>query len=78
MNFDEFQNQARLYVLGALEPAEMKKVEGATRKFGPKAEEFIRQCFALHEAFALTLRPAKSSALLKARLMTMVREHGQP
>ena len=78
MNFEEFQNQARLYAIGALEPAEMKEVEAATGKFGLKAEEFIRQCYALHEAFALTLRAAKSSALLKERLMSMVREHGRP
>jgi hypothetical protein len=77
MNFGEFQNRARLYVLGALEPAEMKEVEEATKKFGKKAEKVVRECYALHEAFALTLRPAKSSALLKERLMAMVRERQQ-
>jgi hypothetical protein len=77
MNFGEFQNCARLYVLGALETAEMKEVEEATKKFGQKAEKFIRECYALHEAFALTLRPAKSSALLKERLMSMLRERQQ-
>jgi hypothetical protein len=74
MNFREFQNRARLYVLGALESSEMKEFEEATKKFGQNAEKFIRECYALHEAFALTLRPAKSSALLKERLMSMVRE----
>jgi hypothetical protein len=74
MNFAEFQNHARLYVLGALEMTEMQEVEEATKKFGPKAEQFIRECYALHKAFMLTLRPAKSSALLKERLMSLVRE----
>jgi hypothetical protein len=74
MSFEEFQKRARLYVLGALETPEMKELEEATKQFGPKAEQFIRECYALHEAFMLTLRPAKSSALLKERLMSMVRE----
>jgi hypothetical protein len=77
MNFEEFQNGARLYVLGALETGEMKEVETATKAFGQRAESFIQQCYALHEAFALTLRPAKSSALLKERLMAMVRKRAR-
>ena len=77
MSFEEFENRAPLYVLGALEAGEMKEVEEATKKFGQKAENFIQQCYALHEAFALTLRPVKSSALLKDRLMSMVRERRQ-
>src|SRR5438034_6396129 len=31
-------------------------------------------CYALHEAFALSLRPEKASASIKERLMSMVRE----
>ena len=74
MSFDEFQNRARLYVIGALEPEETEEFEKARRQFGQKAEDFIAECYALHEAFALSLRPAKSSAALKERLMKMVRE----
>ena len=77
MNFDEFQNRARLYVIGALENGETREFEKARGKFGQKAEDFITECYQLHEAFALSLRPAKSSDALKERLMKMVRERKQ-
>lgn len=73
MNFNEFQNQSRLYVIGALEAQELEEFENAREKFGKKAEEFITKCYALHEAFALSLRPAKASGAIKERLMAMVR-----
>jgi hypothetical protein len=73
MNFSEFQNQARLYVIGALESEELEEFENARKKFGKKGEEFITKCYALHEAFALSLRPAKASASIKERLMAMVK-----
>jgi hypothetical protein len=73
MSFDEFQNQSRLYVIGALEPEELEAFEEARKAFGQKAEDFISNCYSMHEAFALSLRPAKSSDALKDRLMTMVR-----
>ena len=73
MNFSEFQNQSRLYVIGALEPEELEEFEKARKKFGKKGEDFITKCYALHEAFALSLRPAKSSAAIKDLLMAMVR-----
>jgi len=74
MNFEQFQNRARLYVIGALEPEELEEFEKARKKFGKKAEDFITECYGLHEAFALSLRPAKASATIKERLMAMVRE----
>ena len=77
MSFEEFQNRSRLYVIGALEPEEMEEFERARKKFGQKAEDFIGECYALHEAFALSLRPAKSSAAIKERLMSMVRNRKQ-
>ena len=73
MNFSEFQNRARLYVIGALEAEELEEFEGARKKFGKKGEDFITKCYALHEAFALSLRPAKSSDAIKERLMAMVK-----
>ena len=73
MNFSEFQNQARLYVIGALEPEELEEFENARAKFGKKGEDFITKCYALHEAFALSLRPAKASATIKEKLMSMVK-----
>jgi hypothetical protein len=73
MSFEEFQNQARLYVIGALEQDELEAFEQARKDFGQKAEDFIGECYTMHEAFALSLRPAKSSDALKDRLMSMVR-----
>ena len=77
MSFEEFQKRARLYVIGALEAEEIDVFERARKRFGQKAEEFIAECYSLHEAFALSLRPAKASAAIKERLMSMVRERKQ-
>ena len=77
MNFEEFQDQSRLYVIGALEPEELEEFERARKKFGKKAEDFITECYDLHEAFALSLRPAKSSDAIKERLMAMVKAKKQ-
>ncbi len=78
MNFEEFQNQSRLYVIGSLEPEELEEFEKARKQFGKKAEDFITACYGLHEAFALSLRPAKASTAIKERLMSMVRARKQP
>jgi hypothetical protein len=77
MNSEEFQNQSRLYVIGALEPEEMEEFERERKKFGKKTEDFITQCYVLHEAFALSVRPTKASAAIKEQLMSMVRERKQ-
>ncbi len=77
MSFEEFQNRARLYVIGALENGETQEFEEARAELGQKAEDLIIECYRLHEAFALSLRPAKSSDALKERLMKMVRERKQ-
>jgi hypothetical protein len=76
MNFEEFQSQSRLYVLGALQPEELEDFERERKESGKKAEDFISQCYVLHEAFALSLRPAASTAI-KERLMSMVRQRKQ-
>jgi hypothetical protein len=73
VNFKEFQNQSRLYVIGALESEELEEFEKARKKFGKKADDYIGECYGLHEAFALSLQPAKSSTAIKERLMAMVR-----
>jgi hypothetical protein len=77
MSFKEFQNSARLYVIGALDPEEMTDFENARKEFGQKGEAYIGECYALHEAFALSLRPAKASTGIKDRLMSMVRERAE-
>jgi hypothetical protein len=73
MSFEEFQNRARLFVVGALDPDEMAEFESARHEFGEKAEGFIAECYSLSEAFALSLKPAKASDQIKARLMKMVK-----
>jgi hypothetical protein len=73
MSFEEFQNRARLFVVGALEPDELAEFEQARREFGAKAEAFVTECYSLSEAFALSLKPAKASNQIKTRLMEMVK-----
>jgi len=73
VSFKEFQNQSRLYVIGALEPEEVEEFEKARMNFGKKAEDYSCECYGLHEAFALSLRPAKASGAIKGRRMAMVR-----
>ena len=73
MSFEEFQNKARLYVIGALEPEEAEEFEKARKDLGQMADDYIAACYGMHEAFALSLRPEKSSESTKARLMAMVR-----
>ena len=74
MNFEEFQNQSRFYVVDALEPGEVEEFEREREKFGKKAEDFVTHCHALHEAFALSLRSLEASAAIQEQLMSMVRE----
>ena len=77
MNFEDFQNQSRLYVIGSLEPEELEEFERERKKCGKKAEDFVTQCYALHESFALSLRSANASATIKEQLMSRVRERKQ-
>ena len=73
MNYEDFQNAARLYVIGALEGREAEEFEVARKAFGQQAEDYIVECYGMHEAFALSLRPAKASDSIKDKLMAMVR-----
>ena len=75
MDFDEFQDYAPLYVIGALKPTEIRDFEEGLEKFGEKAKHLVRHCHALHESFALSVRPRKSLVTLKERLMSRVRRH---
>ena len=36
MNFNEFQNQSRLYVIGALEPEELEEFENARLRYATR------------------------------------------
>ena len=64
--------RSRFYVVGALEPGEVEEFEREREKFGKKAEDFVTQCYALHEAFALSLRSLKASAAIKEQLMSTI------
>jgi hypothetical protein len=77
MNFEEFKKQSRLYVVGALEPEELEEFERERKKSGKKAEDFVAQCYALHESFALSLRSATASAAIKEKLMSMLQRRKQ-
>ncbi len=74
MNFDEFENKARLYVVGALEAEEMDEFVDARREFGDPAEEFINECRKLNAIFALSLRPHAPHPGTKLRLLEQIRE----
>ena len=75
VTFREFQNRARLYVIGALDPEELPLFKEATKAFGPKAQSFIRECCDLRDAFALSLRPPQAAAAIRNRLSSLVRRH---
>jgi hypothetical protein len=75
MTFEEFQNRARLYVIGALHPEELAEFERATTQFGSRAQNFLRDCYALRDAFALSLRPPESRAALKKRVLSLASAH---
>lgn len=77
MSFEQFQNSARLYVIGALESEELQEFEAARKQYAAAAEEFISQCYVLHEAFALSLKPAQAAAAIKERVMSMVRDRSK-
>lgn len=72
MTFEEFQNRARLYVIDALYPEELAEFEQAKTQFGARAKAFVRDCHALRDAFALSLRGPSSTAALSQRVLSMV------
>ena len=74
MNFEEFENQARLYVVGALDDAEMAAFEEARQEYGERAELLIQECRRLNAAFALSLRPRAPKVDAKERLMALIQK----
>lgn len=76
MNFDEFQNQARLYVVGALDSDEIDAFQLARREFGQEAEDFIRECRRLNSVFALSLRPSKPNPETRERILEQIKRMG--
>ncbi len=74
MNFEEFENKARLYVVGALEAEEMDEFIAARREFGERAEQFVNECRKLNSVFALSLRPHAPDPETKQRLLEKIRD----
>ena len=78
MNFEEFENQARLYVVGALENGEEEAFQEARQEFGDRAEEVIAEFRQLNSVFALSLRPHPPHPDTKRKLLHAIRQslHG--
>jgi hypothetical protein len=74
MSFEEFEHQARLYVLDSIEEDERAAFETARREFGQRAESVIQECRRLHAAFALALRPQPPKQEAKAKLMSLIQK----
>ena len=74
MSFEEFEHQARLFVLGALEHDEMAAFETERASMGRQAEEVIDECRRLNAAFALALHPQPPRQEAKAKLMSLIQK----
>jgi hypothetical protein len=64
MNFEEFQNQSRFYVVGALEPGDVEEFERERKKFGKKAEDFVTHMPEGAAAVALKSRTIRPISIL--------------
>jgi hypothetical protein len=78
MNFEEFENLARLFVVGALEDGEEEAFQEAREEFGDRAEEIIAEFHQLNSVFALSLRPHPPHPDTKRKLLQAIRRtmHG--
>ena len=74
MSFEEFENVARLYVVGALEADEMAEFKDARRQFGQKGEDCIGECRKLNAAFALSLHPQAPHPDTRAKLLDRIHD----
>jgi len=74
MTYKEFQQLARLFIVGSLDEEEMERFCSGRLQFGHRAEEFILECRKLNIVFALSLRPMPPAPSTKARLLARIRE----
>jgi len=74
MSFEEFENMARLYVVGALEDGEEEVFLEAREEFGEGAERVIAEFRQLNSVFALSLQPQPPHPETKRRLLKAIRE----
>jgi len=79
MNFEEFENLARLYVVGALEDGEEDAFQEARQEYGERGEEVIAEFRQLNSVFALSLRPHPPHPDTKRKLLEAIRNsiHGE-
>jgi len=73
MNFEEFENLARLYVVGALEDGEEQAFQDARQEFGDRAEQTIAEFRQLNSVFALSLQPHPPHPDTKRKLLQAIR-----
>jgi len=80
MTFTEFENLARLYVVGALEEGEEEAFQDSRVEFGDRAEQVIAEFRQLNSVFALSLRPHPPHPDTKRKLLRAIREsiHATP
>jgi anti-sigma-K factor RskA len=74
MNFEEFENLARLYVVGALEDGEEEAFQEARIDFGERAEDLIAEFRQLNSVFALSLQPHPPHPDTKRKLLQAIRQ----
>jgi hypothetical protein len=74
MNFEEFENLARLYVVGALEDGEEEAFLEAREEFGDRAEAVVAEYRKLNSVFALSLQPHPPHPDTKRKLLWAIRQ----
>ena len=77
MSFEEFENLARLYVVGAIEDGEEEAFQEARKDFGDSAEEVIAEFRQLNSVFALSLSPHPPHPDTKRKLLQAIRQSMQ-
>lgn len=74
MTFEEFENLARLYVVGALEDGEEEAFLEARQDFGERADAVIAEFRQLNSVFALSLQPHPPHPDTKRKLLQAIRQ----
>ena len=74
MSFEEFEHQARLYVIGALDSDETRIFSEARQRFGERADSYIRECDKLGAALSLSLAPRSPAPDAKERLFSRIQQ----
>jgi hypothetical protein len=74
MIFEEFQNRARLYVIGALYPNELAEFERATTLLGPRPKRVYAIVAPCATRLSSRVRPPSVRGALAGRLLSMARQ----